>query len=160
MVVSLIILMVMTMIGVSALSSTNLEERMSHNFQQTMQMFQATESAIEKIIIAGDAGGAGKYENPFYVSANDPLKTAINAGLDDVSTVYTTADIDGNTNAPINATATVSYKGTTVCPETSFDELVCYMFEITSSTAIVVTNSNDTHVQTVERPAPGIAGVT
>ena len=97
-IVSLMIMLVMTMIGVSALSGTSLEEKMAHNFQQSMIVFQGAETAIEKIVIAGDPGGAGVFDNPFYNVANDPLVTSLSAGIDDVSTVvnYTTADLDPN----------------------------------------------------------------
>jgi len=154
-IVSLIILSVLTVIGVSALSRTKLEGMMSHNYKYSMKVFQATESAIEKVIISGDVGGAGVNDNPFYSADADPLITAMNAGLDDVSTVVTNTNIDQSNTAPINTTSTVSYKGTSVCPETSYDELVCYVFDITATASIDLTSTKDTHVQTVARPAPG-----
>lgn len=45
-VVSLMILLVMTLIGVTAMSGSNLEEKMSGNTRDTMLAFQASEAAL------------------------------------------------------------------------------------------------------------------
>ena len=154
-VVSLIFLTILTVIGISALSRTKLEGMLSFNFKHSVKVFQATESAIEKVIISGDVGGAGVNDNPFYSSTSDPLITSMNAGIDDVTTIVTSTNIDESSNAPINTSATVSYKGRSACPETSFDELVCYVFDITATASVAQTSNKDTHVQTIARPAPG-----
>ena len=159
-IVSLMIMLVMTIIGISALSGTTLEEKMAHNYQQSMIVFQGAETAIEKIIIAGDPGGAGIYDNPFYDVDQDPLVTSLSAGLNDTSTVvaYDETVMDPNNyvaNAKLTTSSTVSFKGTNACPETSFEELICMVFDVTAAAGIAETDTNDTHVQTIERPAPG-----
>jgi len=154
-VISLIFLTILTVIGISALSRTKLEGMLSHNYKHSMKVFQASESAIEKVIIAGDAGGAGSNSNPFYSTNSDPLITSMNAGLNDVSTVVTSSNIDNSASAPIDTSSTVSFKGTSACPDTSFDELVCYVFDIKATASINLTSNTDTHVQTIARPAPG-----
>ena len=52
-IISLMMLLVLAIIGVSGLANTNLEERMSQNFQHSTIAFEAAESAIAKIIFAG-----------------------------------------------------------------------------------------------------------
>ena len=63
-IVSLMILLVLTVLGVSSLSGTNLEERMAQNFQHSAMAFQASESAINKVF------RAGTITDPFYVSSS------------------------------------------------------------------------------------------
>jgi len=152
---SLIFLSILTIIGISALSRTKLEGLLSHNYKHSMKVFQATESAIEKVIFAGDAGGAGSNENPFYTTGSDPLITAMNAGLNDDSTVVASTNIDESASAPIDTNSTISYTGKSACPDTSFDEMVCYVFDIKSTASIELTSNKDTHIQTIARPAPG-----
>ncbi|HEY5602337.1 MAG TPA: PilX N-terminal domain-containing pilus assembly protein [Gammaproteobacteria bacterium] len=155
-VVSLMMLLALTIISLSAVSNTNLEERMAHNFQQSVLVFQASESTIERVINLGDVGGAGVNANPFYDEVDDPLVTAINAGLNDTSTTIS-HDNDPNgylANATLTSTATVSYIGTNACPETSLGELTCYAFDVTSTATIDATSTTETHIQTVDRPAP------
>lgn len=155
-IVSLMILLVMTIIGVSALGNTSLEERMSQNFQHTNIAFQASESAIGKVIIEGDAGGTGIYTNPFYVQASDPLITALNAGVDDTSTTRI-QDMDPQNhlaNAELSATSVISYKSANHCPGMSVDDFICYNFDISAVATIDATNTRQEHLQGVARPAP------
>lgn len=157
-IVSLLILLVLSIIGVSSLSNTNLEERMSSNFQHTMLAFQAAESAIAKIIHDGDPGGAGVNANPFYDKASDPLITALDAGLDDTSTtVAQNMDPAGYLKgADIDTSSTVSYKGVRqLCPGFGVG-INCLRFEISTDVAIDASTTNLTHVQGIERPAPGV----
>ncbi|NOZ54572.1 MAG: hypothetical protein GXP08_15805 [Gammaproteobacteria bacterium] len=157
-IISLMMLLVLTMVGVSALSNTSLGERMARNFQHFTLAFQASESAIERIIISGDPGGAGANSNPFYSVANDPLVTSLNAGINDSSTIVT-AEMDPGDflkNTTLDTSAIVIYRGNSACPETSFEELNCYVFEIQSTASTTATSTTTTHVQSIERPAPGV----
>ncbi|WP_455205073.1 pilus assembly PilX family protein [Kaarinaea lacus] len=159
-IVSLMILLVLTIIGVSALANTSLEERMAHNYQHATIAFQGAESAISRVINAGDAGGAGQFDNPFYDADNDPLITALNAGLNDTSTVIT-ANLDPNghlANTALNTSATVIYRNTGSCPEMSMGEIICFYFDIDATANIAATATQAKHVQGVARPAPGGAG--
>jgi len=155
-IISLMLLLVLTTIGVSALSTTNIGERLAHNFQHAALVFQAAESAIEKVIISGDRGGAAPNDNPFYDEDHDHLLTAINAGPNDTSTVATD-DMDPNDylkSTTLNTSAIIVYIGEGGCPGSSFEEVVCYIYDIQSSAVIGSTSTRTTHVQTVERPAP------
>ncbi len=155
-IVSLMLLLIMTLIGVSSIGTTNLEERMAHNFQNSTVVFQATESAINKIITAGNPGGSGVDDNPFYVEANDPLVAAINTGIG-ASTTVVTQNMDPNSHlaggATLTSTSTLVYNGGGLCPGMS-TSITCHYFDITAVTAIAATNNRKTHMQGVYRPAP------
>jgi hypothetical protein len=155
-VISLIILMVMAILGVSALANTNLEERMTQNYEHTNIAFQAVESSIEKIIVKGDAGGAGQYANPFYDDANDPLKIALIAGINDASTVVNfDMDPDGFLeNTALTTSSAIVYTQDGYCPGISTDVAICFYYDVTATGNIAATNTKVTHVQGLRRPAP------
>jgi len=156
-IVSLVILLVLTIIGVSSIGGTNLEERMASNFQNTAITFQAAESAITNVIHSSDPGGAGANSNPFYTEASDPIVAAMTAGLNDTSTVVTD-DLDPYsklTNATLTASSTVVYKGDSgICPEASTGPFTCYYFEITTQADSAGLGTKATHVQGLYRVAP------
>jgi Tfp pilus assembly protein PilX len=156
-IVSLVILLILTIIGVSSIGSTNLEERMAQNFENTAITFQAAESAITNIIDSSDPGGAGANSNPFYDQTTDPIVTAMTAGLNDTSTVISdNLDPDGHlSNASLTSSSTVVYKGNSgICPEASAGPFTCYYFEITSEANIPELSTKATHVQGIYRVAP------
>ena len=53
-IVCLVILLVMTIIGVNAMGTSTLQERMASNSQNAMSTFQAAESAIQGTLADGD----------------------------------------------------------------------------------------------------------
>jgi type IV pilus assembly protein PilX len=143
-IVSLMILLVLTILGISGLSGSSLQERMAHNFQQSLIAFQSAESAISRAVIAGNPD-----THTYYVQASDPLESARQAGLGTVVT-YTNPD-----SYEADTTTTVAYLGGgNRCTGISFS-LGCNRFNITVVATIAATNTTTTHVQTVERTAPG-----
>jgi len=156
-IVSLVILLVLTIIGVTSIGGTNLEERMAQNFENSAITFQAAESAITNVIFASDPGGVGTNSNPFYSEASDPIVTAMTAGLNDTSTVVTD-NLDPYsklTNATLTASSTVVYKGDSgICPEASSGPFTCYYFEITTQADSAELGTKATHVQGIYRVAP------
>ncbi len=158
-VVSLLILMVITLIGVNAVSTSALEGRMAHNLQHTMYAFQAAESAIEDTIRASD---------PFdinYVEAADPSLTAFNLGigvatpldplLDPLMPIYVAA-IGGAGIAISTAGSTMTRSGTgNVCPGYSVGEYSCVPFLVSAIATINTSNASINNVQGVERVLPG-----
>ncbi len=153
-IVSLMIMVVMTILGISSISSTNLEERMSQNFQHNTMVFQAAESAINNIMKSGD-----EENTDFYNVDSDPLRTAATAGVDDTSTIIT-LDLDPYdylTNTTLGASATVVYKDEVDCfvAGVSMDsDLSCHIFEVSSNASIGSTSTTGTHVQGISRLGP------
>lgn len=86
---SLVILLVMTLVGVMAMSSSTLEERMASNHWLTNKAFQAAESAIDVV---------------FVTSATNPadLSAALASG---VTTIADTLTGDSD----VSSTATIQY---------------------------------------------------
>jgi len=158
-IVSLLILMVITMIGVNAVSTSVLEGRMSHNLQHAMYAFQTAESAIEDTIRASD---------PFdtnYIEANDPSLIAFNLGvgvdspldplLDPLMATYVAA-IGGAGVAITTAGSTITRSGTGgACPGYSADEYSCIPFQISSVVTVNTSNATINNIQGVERVLPG-----
>lgn len=154
--VSLMLLIVMSIIGVTAISGTSMEERMAHNYQHTALSFQATESAIQSIINAGDPGGAGEFENPFYDVDEDPLVSSMNAGIN-VVTPTITVDMDPDDHlgsASLITDSVVIFRGATNCPGASYGALVCVNFTVEVEGKIAATSTEVGHTQGITRPAP------
>jgi len=158
-IVSILILMVITMIGVTAISTSTLEGRMAHNLQHTMYAFQAAESAIEDTIRASDPFDAN------YVEANDPSLAALNAGigvtsaidalLDPLMVTYVAA-IDGAGSTIWTTGSTITRSGTgSVCPGYSAGEYSCIPFQISAIATIDTSNASANNIQGVERVLPG-----
>jgi type IV pilus assembly protein PilX len=143
--ISLLILIVLTIIGITGLSNTTLEERMSHNFQQSTMAYQGAESAIENILVTSNPEPD---QNPNYNPDNDPMIDAVNAGKDDTSTVvsYTPAGSDVETDT------TVVYIDSAACPGSSFGTVVCYIVEARAEATIDATHTETLHVQGFRRP--------
>jgi len=60
---ALILLLVLTMLGVTAMNTTSLQEKMSSNLQAIHRAFQAAESGIDLVIIDGNALVPGSTTN-------------------------------------------------------------------------------------------------
>lgn len=151
-IVSLIILLILTILGVSSLSNSGLESRMAHNFQLSNYVFHGAESAIEDVLVTATVD-----DNPAYYKPNDLLSSAIDAGMGDTSTTSSyDPDPGGNLGAAtISANSTIVYQSVAPCPGTSFGEFVCHQFEITSTATMTQTGATDTHALGVQRMGPG-----
>lgn len=151
-IVSLMLLLVLTVLGVTGLSNTSLEERMASNFHHTTLAYQAAESALEKLFMASDPEIS---DNPFYVLADDPIVDASNEPIDDTSTIFSFTPDGHLTNASLNTSTTVSNKGEQNCPATTFGEILCLAIQAKASATIAATNTSVTHVLGLQRPMPG-----
>jgi len=117
-VVSLVLLAAMTVIGVSTLSGTRLNEQMASNSQQKSVVFEAAESAIETIVNDyEDLYGAlidttVEFNNPDAVPIPDS-RSNLNDGFDLSDEEGVVVDVDG--------TLTVQYCGEGLLVGTSLD---------------------------------------
>lgn len=148
-IVSLLILLVLTLVGISGMSNTGLEERMANNYQHSTLAYQGAESALESILRASSPG------NGFYDSASDPMVSAVNAGLNDTSTVVTYAPGSNLNNATLSTATTVIYGGDRNCPDSTYGEVICVDIQARAVAGISATSTSVTHVQGYERPMPG-----
>lgn len=137
-VVALIILLVLTLLGVSAMNTTSLEEKMAANSQEFNRAFQAADSGVAAayrkvnttnltapqtdgtpaLTISGTAASGARYVARYVESSNPPLNsgydpTSFKAYYFDVqSTGYNVATGTGNaTAATTGTTSTVVLNG-------------------------------------------------
>ncbi len=98
-IVGLVVLLVMTLIGISSMSTTTSQLKMSNNIQTHQMAFQATEA-----IASFFSDGKNKTDNPFNIDwSSSALQTFTN--LDPAVDGKTTTDMDvayiGCTNVPM-----------------------------------------------------------
>lgn len=140
-IISLLILLVVTLLGVSTLRSTSMEDRMSANTQHLATTFQTTESMIHATM-ADNSRDDGVFAD------------AISSG--DTQNVTLTGYIPQQLNNNITGTATVVYLGGTIpVPGSSLGVIVGYPHDITSTATMSTTGANTTHRQGVGFLAPG-----
>lgn len=157
-IVSMMILMVITMVGVTAISTSTLEGRMAHNLQHTMYAFQAAESIIEDTIRASDSS------DPAWIEANDPSIIAINQGIGAPLVLNPNM---ANYQAPLGAGVLLSPAGTTitttgpggVCPGgNSVTDYTCTPMQINAVVTINTSNASVNHIQGIRRMRPKPSG--
>lgn len=146
----------MTVIGVSSIGTSNLEERISKNFELGVITFQASESAINNVMKASTD------TDPDYTVANDYLANAVDAGLDSTTTVVS-YDMDpydklGDASLLVNATVVWEKLGGCLMSGDSLGTgaaVECYYYEIRSKAEVSANASQSLHVQGLYRPVPG-----
>lgn len=115
-IISLLILLVLTIIGVTALNSTVMEEKMASNFQTGNTAYQAAESAVNQtfaniansfnlVQLAIDANDIAEANGSPPVWPTTP-QTVLNASVSGTAP---------NANNQSTLNATISYKGTAHC---------------------------------------------
>lgn len=131
---SLLMLLVMTLIGLSALERTTTEENMAANSQQASMTFQAAETAIQQ----------------FLSTSDDTEYTASINAVDGASTPVGYHQVNEN----VERTASVIYQGETIVIGNSIGDLG-YEFELTGVGSIAGTSASSTNVQGVIYIMPG-----
>jgi hypothetical protein len=148
--VSLVILLVLTVLGISAMSTSSMENRMSQNFQLENTAFQLTESALKTVLIRGDKS-LDSYDTDVDIFDNaldDPTSTP--------TTNLPTSILDPNNHLKVadpSADAKVefvAYVG--MCPGGN----ACNKYRVTTTVDIPGTSATTTHVQYVQIPVAPI----
>ena len=152
---SLLTLVALTMLGVSAITTSTLEGRMANNFQLATMVFQAAESEIERAATLADPDADS---NPSYDATVDPMITALTAGIGTEIDITPANGTPFNTleNNPITSASTITMVGSGACPGVSFGTLTCYRFEVDSTAQITQANAQAVHTQGIIRAAPGL----
>ncbi len=145
--VGLFMLLMLTIIGLTAVRSTTQQGRMASNFQFQNSAFQAAEGAIRGLV----AEMRGELPQPAGVTVN-VLVDAI-----DPSTANPTRSYTLGTN--ITSQATVQYIGQAPAPGYSMGvgkgAIVAHRFAITATGAQTNTSAQAQHQQGVQRVGPG-----
>lgn len=87
-ILSLIILLVMTLIGLASMNTSLMQEKMANNAQKTNVTFQAAESAVSVIIEEVLGGDESKLSEALNSTTFQSSSTSLNLGTSHVSASY------------------------------------------------------------------------
>jgi hypothetical protein len=153
-ILSLLFLLILTIIGLSALSNSGLEARMGHNYQLVNTVFHAAETTIDTVLFRGDKGSFTN-PNPTYDVNNDKLEEALAGGVGGISNLnLTDAELDPDgflVKASMTSASTITY--------VRLNEFCrgggsCFEFDIEASANIPDTSARTTHTQGISITAP------
>ena len=155
-VVSLLILLVLTVIGVTALNDSVIEEKMSSNFQTGFTAFQATESAINLTFIQVSQ------TDDLFTAASDAANAADPAWPTVIHNMNRSSDGENtNANGNMSMRTEIRYEKetneTTTGEGTSININDSYpgeLYEIVATGTVPNTNVSRTHIQGVLRRLP------
>ncbi len=128
-IVCLIILVVMTVLGVSTMTSSTLQERMASNSQSMMTTFQATESAVANTLADGTI-----------------FSTIISTG-NGVTGTYTLGNLTASTTTTVTGPSEI-------VEGYSLGSFVAYPFDVVSASSQASTGARTQITQGVKRLAP------
>lgn len=153
MVVTLLLLLVLSIMGLSAVSNATMEERMSGNFLHQALAHQAAESAISAIVLAADPAREA------YSTDDDPLARSERADSTGV-TVEHLHGVAAELGLQVNSLSVVTYQGSTqnVCTEVSLNldnGLGCHRYEVTTEARLSGSGTRVSHLQGLVRVGPG-----
>lgn len=137
--IALILLLVITLVGLSTYQTTGLEETMAANAQQKNMSFQASEAAIEELLDPDQkdflwlAYTASQDDN-----LNDPTRSSTSSGTD--FTVVSTATFLEVRNDYVE-------EGGAASISMDSNSLVPYNFRMSAATSLANTYSKNTNVQ-------------
>ena len=151
-VVGLILLLVVTILGITAIRSSTQEERMAANSQQQQITFQLAEAAIRSMM--GELRGliappAGRTRSPIIAALN-PANPVVPA-----ETIATPQPAVSN---GVTSTAVITYVNTSGATGYKLGveqgTYVCYNFNITATATQAGSSAFDQHVEGVCRVGP------
>ena len=147
--VGLMLLLVLTVAGISTMRNTTFQERMAANAQFHTTTFQGAESAIRRIVgeVGGDIAPPANQDN-VLITAIDTTQTA------PTRTVAVAGD------QSITSSATVTYGGQQVAPGFSLGagkaKIVAHQFNITATSSLPGAAAASSHQQGIQRVGPGL----
>ena len=144
--VGLVVLLMLTLLGVSSMNMTTLELRIAGNTQNRNIAFQVADSVNDFLF----TGGADQDGDTFlYTSTADQ----------NFATTTVIANPPGSSNAQtISTLSTGTYEGVgpaILCPGNSFT-LSCNSFQLSSQASSATTNASSTIVQGFVKPGPSL----
>ena len=160
--ISLFILLVITIVGATAINDTVMEEKMSSNFQNGHAAFQAAESSINRTVIAiaqnrdlvvaaMDANDAAKQNSTTPEWPTTPTHTMTRSD----------SGSDSNAHSSTTLNATVRYVGENKFPPAGCTTVLgrpnacmAVVVDVVGSGAVVNTNVTRTHIQGTQKILP------
>ncbi len=147
--VGLFFLLILTIVGLTAVRMTTQQGRMAANYQFQSTTFQGAESAIRGVVaeVRGEIAA--------------PAVATTNLLVESISTPpgNTAPTRSFNVGNETNGTAAVTYRGQGPAPGYSLGagagSIVAHRFEINGQSVMTNTNSQAEHLQGIERIGPG-----
>lgn len=136
---SLIVLLLLTVMGVSGIRNATLEESMAFNAQAKSITFQASETALGAVV----------------TNQESVLDTAIGSGIGSVSN----NDYSAMANPPgaataVSATTTTTYIGRQLPDNSSLETWVSYTFDVRATGAMADASATSVHLLGIKRQMP------
>ncbi len=147
--VSLILLVAMTILGVSALNSSRLAERVSSNAQQKAITFETAESVLMDISSAPD------YQQKLEASRTSPIEpdpVEMNAETVDLTALLDQFGKGGTTSVDVEAELSIQFCGEGIINGTEMSStldqgtLIGYLYDVNSIASITNSNARSDHV--------------
>ena len=152
--VGLMLLIVVTLVALSAIRTTNTQQILAGNMQQRMIVYQGAESALRELVNDIDPPGGGA------VVGQNLLVTTITNALDGDATTGPPPPVNlpGAYPGDMNATAALAYTGEALVPggEIGAGTIVYRTFQVTATANMPAYNSSDTHFQGLWQLAPSL----
>ncbi|VAW73891.1 hypothetical protein MNBD_GAMMA12-3733 [hydrothermal vent metagenome] len=134
-IMSMLMLLVMTLIGITTMNTATLEEKMSANSMNNNISLQASESAV-------DAALSDTNNLVLALNSSTPISVSTSLGVTGVTSV-----------------ATIKYLGSTIAPGFSFGNnqgtFSTYQFEAEGTGSVPAANATSVTVQGIYRIGPG-----
>jgi hypothetical protein len=148
-IIGLLLLLVLTIMGIAAMRSTGLQERMSANNQQQMITFQGAEAGIRQVMESANVAPTTAAQ----VQTVDVIKKAVDNGKNPAPNVLATTAQNPDTGNGTTNVATIEFKCNVPLEGNSLGlgTLSANYFLINSSSTQNNTNSSSVHQQTVIR---------
>jgi len=162
--VSLLLLVAMTIIGVSTLTGTRLNEQITGNAQQKAIAFEAAESAISSVWDSKDLMASvenfplSPYDNPAVVNRDD-LDSALSSNFDQTYGEKSAVDIEAEVSIQYCG-ETSRPEGTSLSADESGLQLVGVLFDVNGNASIKNSKTRSDHLQRarISRPKSGRGG--
>jgi type IV pilus assembly protein PilX len=143
--VSIILLLVITIIGISAVNSSGIKTQVAGNSIYTMLVYQGAESALAKTASDSD----------LFNLAEALLKSP---GSHTVDAAFYLPPENIAAGGTLISNADISYDGIFGCPAASgmatSTTIDCQIFKVDAVSRLKLTNARDRHIQGIAIPAP------
>ena len=162
--ISLLLLVAMTIIGVSTLTGTRLNEQITSNAQQKAITFEAAESAISTVWDADEMMDAVEqfpntpYHNPVAIERTD-LYAQLSADYDQMYGVKKTVDVAADVSIKYCGESGLP-QGSNLSADESKLQMVGLLFDINGKASVDNSNAQSNHLQrgVLVRPKSGRTG--
>ena len=151
---SLLILLVMTVVGLSSLSNTITEEKIAANHQDAVTAFQAAETANAQAIVKALPEDSAFFYNATKMLYDSTAEAPVNTSNLNDPTVGTAGG--KTTDAAVTASSTLAAISKGPQPNSSYGTFIGYRMKFTGTGEVKATGAKAVNVQgAIKGPYPG-----